>query len=287
MKHTSKTILAAIVGISTVLPFAAGVPSQETSGMKHENRERTGAISLHRVEESTVEARLTAKDVIGKAVHGIDGEKLGDVADIALSGFSDDLEEGLRMTSRSDDRPATSATSARSSTAGALDDAVVFISVGGMFGIGDDLVSVPAAALSYDTDERHFTLNVRKADFVALAEQKLPTYAAERDRHSERPVITTGDNKAAGSIAGSPAYPGWANTSAKMALEDDVVAVRQAIRSDPDLGDAGSRVVVTVDGKEIVISGTASSEAERRKIIAVARANTDKPIKDSLKVSDR
>ncbi|MGH8021114.1 MAG: PRC-barrel domain-containing protein [Opitutaceae bacterium] len=53
-----------------------------------------------------------------------------------------------------------------------MDEPHAIISVGGVMGVGDNLVAVPVSALEFDSTEDRYTLSVTKSEFVAIAEQK-------------------------------------------------------------------------------------------------------------------
>ncbi len=53
-----------------------------------------------------------------------------------------------------------------------LDEPHAIISVGGIMGVGDNLVAVPVSALQFDSAEDRYTLNVTKGEFASIAEGK-------------------------------------------------------------------------------------------------------------------
>lgn len=55
---------------------------------------------------------------------------------------------------------------------------VVYISVGGVMGVGDKHVRVPASALQWKADDECFQLNASKESIVALTEDTATAYNA-------------------------------------------------------------------------------------------------------------
>lgn len=135
-----------------------------------------------RVDDQAVTQDLTAKDFIGQTVVDRNGEKVGDIADIGLgAGFfvsqtSVPLEEKEQSSIDGHvsgmERPSGDQDIGRSMNA----EPTVYISVGGVLGVANDHVRVPASALNWNTADKCFQLNVEKASIEALAEKKASGY---------------------------------------------------------------------------------------------------------------
>lgn len=273
--------------------------------------------SMKRVAKDSVENRFTAKDLIGAAVYDPAGERIGDIADIDLRGavpsslsmaFSH-AKAGKSydsMADKSHGKPATSSgmastgTPATSSGTGSMSDssarpgassststtgsrsasdalgdssrtyagmdsslhgATVFISVGGLWGIGDDLVSAPLSMLNYNTSEERFELASTKAQVVALAE-------GDSDIASYADTSLNQSSTAAG----------------KQAFGDEATRVRSALRADPQVAAFANNIHVTSKGDSLEISGTVSSEQQKKLVLDCARRATSMEIEDELDV---
>lgn len=153
---------------------------------------------FQRVSKDAIDNQVTAKDVIGQAVYGSDGEKLGDISDLTVSSefqaarmaqaatradrdtLGADRTPGTGTGATADtgigaaEREAGDAWSAAKSMVG-MEEPHAIISVGGVLGVGDDLVAVPLSALEYDSAEERYTLNVQKSEFVSIAERDAGT----------------------------------------------------------------------------------------------------------------
>lgn len=275
---------------STSTPSSTAQSSSRMSSSTSADMARTGSLEVHRVSDEIIAQQLTAKDLLGKAVYGVDGEKLGDISDISLaSGFSAAVAESLRNAGTAmTTSPATGTGASANTTASDMrtatsllssidnDDLTVFISVGGLLGIGDNLVSVPASALNYDAQNQHFTLNVRKADFVALAQERAPTYASTSGTSADRANMSSTDR------SGSTMSPG---TSAKQAWDDDADAIKEAFRNDAALGSLASRLNVEVKDEAVVLSGTVLNESDKARAASLARQHTSLRIRNEIEVS--
>jgi len=158
-----------------------------------------GTAGIRRVSKDEVENQPTAKHVIGQAVYSSDGKKLGDISDLTISSdFQAAQMAGIARRAGSDSTATTTTasdvarsdatsrrkdaskdwSSAKNMTVGSETQAI--ISVGGVLGVGDDLVSVPVSALNYDSSEERFTLSVTKDEFLAIAEK--PSVSSNSDR---------------------------------------------------------------------------------------------------------
>jgi hypothetical protein len=227
-----------------------------------------GAIS--RVSKESVKSRLTAKDLIGAAVYDRAGEKIGDIADIDLqSSVPSELATSFNADQRPDrtttstDLPNAPTRTAMSAINAAMGHATILVSVGGLFGVGDDLVSVPASKLNYNAGQDRFELAMNKADVVALAEgTDRAGYAADTD--ADR----------------IPA------TAAKQSFADEASRVQNALSSDPVTSPFAHKVTVTSDGKTLALRGTVDNREQKKRIIDAARRATSLDVDDKIEVQD-
>lgn len=226
---------------------------------------------ISRVSKESIEHRLTAKDLIGASVYDPAGEKIGDIADVDLhAAVPEDLAKTFETARASEAAGSTygaepMAGAGEQSTmseagrrlrgmASALkgEEPTVFISVGGLWGVGDDVVSVPVSQLKYNAAEERFELSASKADIVALAGQE---------------------------EAGSTA-------AAKQQFSDDAMQVQDALASDPQTSSFAHRVTVTTDGETIELRGTLDNEQQQQQVLDAARRATSLPIEDNTDVRE-
>lgn len=220
--------------------------------------------SIARVAKDTVKNQFTAKDLIGASVHDRTGDKIGDIADIDLQGIAPGAlarsfnHQGSAMASSGMSEDATRS-SARSIGDSALANATVFVSVGGLWGVGDDLVRVPMSKLSYNTTEKRFELDASKADVVALAEgDARPGYAA--------------DTRIGQTSAG------------KQTFGDEATRVQDALKADPMTSAFAQNVIVTSDGETLELRGTVENKEQQKRIVETARRATALKIDDEIQV---
>jgi osmotically-inducible protein OsmY len=235
-------------------------------------KDAAGAVS--RVTKDSVKHRFTAKDLIGAAVYDTAGEKIGDISDIDLSGaVPGTLASAFNMDQVADraDRdaqtttPSTAAGSSSRLAAGAdsaLKHATVFLSIGGMLGIGDDLVSVPVSKLNYNSASDRFELAMAKADVVALAEAKdQQTYATD----SSTPAATR---------------------AGKQSFADEATRVKSALAADPQTSAFAQKVTVMAAGESLEIRGIVDNKEQQKRIVDAARRATSLDIDDKIEVRD-
>ncbi len=162
---------------------------------------------------------------------------------------------------------------AMSSMASSLSGATVFISVGGLWGIGDDLVSAPVSMLSYNSADERFELASTKAQVVALTEDKDDNagYAS-----------TTGSRT--GTAVGS-STTGSATAAGKQSFGDEASRVQAALRADPQVSSFAQKVQVSSDGDTIELRGSVDTEQHKKQILDVARRATTLKIEDEIDVS--
>lgn len=167
------------------------------------------------------------------------------------------------MASSATDALRDSSRAALSSLDSSLSGATVFVSVGGLFGIGDDLVSVPISMLSYNTSKSHFELAASKAEVTAL------TQGADRNSGY---ASSSRSNDSASSMSGTAA--------GKQSFGDEVSRVQSALRTDPKTSPFAHNVIVSSDGDTLELRGTVDSKEQKQQIVDCARRAT------SLKIDD-
>jgi hypothetical protein len=139
-----------------------------------------------------------------------------------------------------------------------------FISVGGLWGIGDDLVSVPVSELSFNSAEDRFELSASKADVVALAEQKNEDI----------------------DYASDSTMPAGSTAAGKQTFGDEASKVQDAIANNPETAPFAYKVSVTTDGEEVQLRGTVDSEEQHEQILEAARGATTNDIDDQIEVRE-
>lgn len=260
---TSQIIPTTITAIAILTTGAyAGSDSKKMSDHSSMSGQ-TSELEMHRVTQESLDSQLTAKDLIGAAVHDSSGERLGTVADIGLSSLSGDLKKQHRDQMKSEDKDYASKDSmkkdskkdswSKTDKMGHSSEVTAYISVGGLFGIGDDIVAVPASKISWNESEEQYTLNVSKDQFVALAEQDTMD-AAEDEMYS-----------------------------AKQSFEQDADMVRNAFQSGATQMDF-SRVQVETKDDQIVLSGTVKDEETKKQAETLAGQHSEMDIENKIKV---
>lgn len=160
--------------------------------------------------------------------------------------------------------------SSRAAVAGidsALSSPTVFLSVGGLFGIGDDLVSVPISMLNYNTSKDHFELSASKAEVTALTEAP--------DRNSSYASNSGSMNSGSGSSSMN------STTAGKQSFGDEVTRVQSALRTDPKTSSFAHNVMVSSDGDTLELRGSVDSKDQKQQIVDCARRATSLKIDDS------
>jgi osmotically-inducible protein OsmY len=284
-----RLLTSALCVSSLALPlgFAADT-SPGASDANQPYQRQSGEIAIHRVTQEELKQDLTAKDFIGKSIYDSAGEKLGEILDLHLSirlagdaaremsrndRTSGSSSSGSTTTSGSSSTSRSTTGSAASTAADMADRAgnamrhmenVAYVSVGGLLGMGNDVVTVPTSSLQFDAEKDRFTLNVRKADFVAIAKQEAPAYASSQ-----------GTN---------PSYAGPMHPNTSSAADDAVSMIRSAIQRDSTVGNLASRINISENDGAIVLSGRVDSQTQKDRLVTLARAATSKPVTDKLTV---
>lgn len=273
---------------------ATGAYAKDKMDSNKDYRASSNSVQMHRVTQESLDRQITAKDLIGASVYDSAGEQIGNIADISVKKLvSKDTAKSYGQSNRDNDnswdadndsslsadrnqRNSQSADNNRGLSAdqnkrSSLSDrnsmgsmmgnlsgsqATAFISVGGLWGIGDDIVAVPVNSLSYDESEKRFTLNASKEAVVALAE--------------ERPTDFSEDYNDA-------------TYSAKQEFDEEVNEIRDAIRQDKDLM-AHRGIMVSSESDQIVLYGNVTSEDAKERAEELAEKHTDKDIKNSITV---
>jgi osmotically-inducible protein OsmY len=145
-----------------------------------------------------------------------------------------------------------------------MEDNVAYISVGGLLGMGDSVVTVPTSDLNFDAAKDRFTLNVRKTDFVAIAKQEAPAYASS----SQSP------------------NPSYAGPSRPTMTGDDASQVKAAIQKDQTVGSLASRISVSENDGAVVLTGRVDTQTQKDRIVTLARAATAKPVTDKITIEN-
>lgn len=155
-----------------------------------------------------------------------------------------------------------------SSLGSSMSGATVFISVGGLWGIGDDLVSAPVSMLSYNTNNDRFELASTKAQVVALTEND-----------SDAGYASTSETRTGSALGGSTA-------AGKQSFGDEASRVQSALRADPQVSSFAQSVTVSSDGDTIELRGSVDTEQHKKQILDAARRATSLKIEDELDVRD-
>jgi hypothetical protein len=273
MKSSQRyTTLLATASLLIAVPAFAQNSRPTTNTPANATKEAVGTVT--RVTKDSVKQRFTAKDLIGAAVYDTAGEKIGDISDIDLQGtVPGTLASAYNMDQMADraDRNAQSTTPSTATDAAsrladrvdsALKHATVFLSIGGMLGIGDDLVSVPVSQLNYNSASDRFEVAMAKADIVALAENKADeTYASD----SSTPAATR---------------------AGKQSFADEATRVKSALAADPQTSAFAQKVTVMAAGDSLEIRGIVDNKEQQKRIVDAARRATSLDIDDKIEVRD-
>ncbi|MDQ8202812.1 PRC-barrel domain-containing protein [Pelagicoccus sp. SDUM812003] len=220
---------------------------------------------LSRESQERLENALTAKDLIGASVLDRSGERIGSIEDIRISSLARKLEStGL----------GTQASSGQASSGTGLEQFVdpdqgdfAYLSVGGLFGIGDDLVKVPLDRLSARTPDGPYVLQGYSRDeVVAFAEGGA----------TETTVEVIQDEATLYEETSSAAKMVW--------TEDDVSVIREAFNEDERISGVASVITIEKRGDNIVISGSVANETEKEVAEELAAQHTDLTVVNALAV---
>ncbi|HEY0945311.1 MAG TPA: PRC-barrel domain-containing protein [Opitutaceae bacterium] len=193
-----------------VLSAATGAPppTADTAG--------AASPPVRHTTEATMDQHVTANDLIGRDVYDRQNNALGEIVDIALGGVvPQELKNALAKSDR-DGYSASGVAPAPGDDTGrqqqeqrndggeatdrerddqpgdervqAFATSTVFISVGGVFGMGADLVRAPLSALGYDRRHNRIVLDLGSEELRSL----LKTAKAPARRTSRAAVIIYG-----------------------------------------------------------------------------------------------
>jgi hypothetical protein len=233
--------------------------------------------TFQRLTNASAERQFTARDLLGRDVYDSRGDKIGQVNDIELgSGFSHQLALALGQNlSKQDPRrermaqnPGGAVSSSPTRKAQPLDqpgEAAVFVAVGGVLGIGDNLIRVPASALRHDGESDRLILDITKDEISRL------TKSDDASSTGNAPTNAAGSSA---TLSDSRVVPGR-----------DRRILQEAIANEPTLREIADRINITVNDSDVVVFGTVRSQAERTAVIGLIEKHTDKPVRDKLTVS--
>lgn len=147
-----------------------------------------GAGALQRVTKDSLDNQITAKGLIGKNVHDSSGDKIGEVEDIVLDASQLSQLAGAFADRDANRTAAVGSASARSDLGSQADSMIsgamsggpaAIVSVGGVMGMGQDLIRVPLSQFRYDASEDRVTLDVSREQIASIRE-------ADKDTTSSR-----------------------------------------------------------------------------------------------------
>jgi hypothetical protein len=148
----------------------------------------------------------------------------------------------------------------------------VFISVGGLMGLGDDIVRVPLSSLSpSEKDRDHLVLMGYSKDRVtAIADQEPIIFSAHDYEYNP--------------------YYFYGTTRAKRVWTDsfDTTAIREALIAEDGLGAANAdRIIVGRDGENVILTGSVDTQMQKKEAGDIAKKNTDMPVKNDIEVNQK
>jgi hypothetical protein len=167
---SSSNLTRLLAASALMLPLAAfgqnqphqRAQAQQYDQMPQNHLQRDAALgaehNIQRVEQDQIQQRFTARDVLGKQVVNHDGDRLGTVNDFAL---------GQDLTNRF----GASEQQFEGQAAGLqADDIRLYLSIGGVLGMGANYVEVPADSLVYDRDNDRFILDIPQDRLSAIVD---------------------------------------------------------------------------------------------------------------------
>lgn len=278
---------------ATAILFAAITPAIGTAANKEgadsaSMSSKYTSQSVTRISEDRVDNLTTAKDLIGSSVYDSAGEKIGDISDISfgrnlmstampMSDKSKDWSAKDKMSKEKnyEDTGAMSNNSSHRDVDGNRPESIVFISVGGLFGIGDDLVQVSASQLRYDTKSEHYILNGVTKDQVAKIADQDESEFNEDNYYADSWYDSRG-------MKSSSDWGDKTDTNrAKRDFNSDASLVKESFSGMKDF----SSVTVSKSGDKIVLSGSVSSKSLRNKAEKLAKESTDLSVENNIRVS--
>ena len=192
-----------IFALHLVLLAASSAVYAQTSGATSSH---ASSPPVRRATEVTLDQQVTAKDLIGREVYDRQNDHIGEIVDVALGGVVPvelkhalaKNKDGYAPTQRdATDRqhqpePTKPSDRERDDQPGkervqAFATSTVFISVGGVLGVGADLVRAPLSALRYDRRHDHIVLDLSSEELRSVLKT-----AARRDRAPRTATIVYG-----------------------------------------------------------------------------------------------
>lgn len=225
-------ILSSIVPIALL---AAGAAFAAGDDMKPQSSQ-SGAANMRRINQEKLDQQFTAKDLIGATVYDSAGERIGSIADFSSDSLS------TRFQNRSAGGSPASAQDAM-----ALSGPTIYISVGGLLGIGDDIVAVPAQSVSFDAENERFTLDATKQDVETFAQAE----PAEEDEYS-----------------------------AKQSFDSDISSIESALQQDERLTD----VSISRKDEKLVLKGSVQSQSDKQRAQSLAESQSDLEIDNKIEI---
>lgn len=148
----------------------------------------------------------------------------------------------------------------------------VFISIGGILGMGDDVVRVPMSSLSRsDTEKDRLILQgYSKDNVVAIAEQDAGIFDVNDYEYDNDDRYDT--------------------SRAKRAWNDsvDTTAIREALMAEDGLGRTdAARISVARDGEHIILSGSVKTENQKKKAGEIAMKHSEMTVNNEIKVNKK
>jgi rRNA processing protein Gar1 len=318
MKNRKITCIALALLTGSVSQFAFGAKDEMKNSSDRDAMDRSSMSATQdviRVSEDRVDSLTTATDLIGASVYDRDGEKVGTIKDVSfgrnvLSGLSmkndswksdKDSKQSQSMSSTKKDRDEDSYASKDSMKDSKKDwnasddrskmsmndhamsgrpESVVFISVGGILGIGDDLVQVPASQIGYDSSKKRFVLEGHSVSEV--------TNIAEADSSRE----FDDSNYYTDTWSGANAYGTYPNTSGSMTARakrdfgNDESMIREAFKKDSKFSSLSNSIMINQKDDEVVLTGTVKTREEKKRAEELAKQETSLNVVNKIKVSN-
>jgi hypothetical protein len=239
-------------------------------------------VTVKRVDQGQLSRTFTARDLIGKNVVNHDGERLGTINDVALGRA---WFERFGPPQGDADLPITD---------DARNDLLVFVSTGGVLGLGGrlgvgaDWVSVSADTLLYDRQQDRFILNVPQAQFTAIAQGRATNAVYATGGGPAAPGSTATSGSATGTIGGDHGSGGLGTSPADTIGRDhsssDLRRIENALADHRELR-GRARIQVSHTGSAIQLSGVVDDPLLIRRAGDIARQQTDLEVRNLLEVS--
>lgn len=313
IKYTIHTLAIASLAIA-INPVIAGEKTSTVTGDQSWSSASGGEVT--RVSKDYLDQISTAKNILGSSVYDRAGEKIGDVKDISLgyklqsvAGSQGDDKSGKPSSKNAIDRNKDPEDSNSRYTANEnaknSPETYVFISVGGLMGIGDDVVRVPISSLTRSAeDKNHLVLQgYSKENIVAIAEQEpgvfdASDYEYDRDHSSysrtdrsdfgrDESTQNQGTDRLNNGENANPAMSDADNTDRNARDRNDrtltpmdqgnsqadttiTASIRKEINAAKNISTNGKNVkIITKDGK-VTLRGPVNSAEEKRLIGEIA-----------------